>query len=200
MGLFCNSGNNNNSNGCGCYGCLVLVLILAILVSILLTILGTALQILSQVLLVVMQIALILFGVAIGIAIVIPGLGSVFYVIKNLVEAIGDAIKSNASHKRHLASEFQNFWYRFGGFFKDLLFRYCRRNADTIKLLYGRSKIVTSRFPSRAWSFLVMLGVAYHAFVWPVLTPISFITYRGLLLHLARSIQSFLTDVFSSVE
>lgn len=197
MSFCCNSGRDDN-NGCGCYGCLFLLLILGILAAVLLTILGTALTIFAQFLIVVLRIVLIVFSVLVAIVIIAPSLGSIFFVIKNLIQAIGDAVKSNASHRRHMASAFRNFWYRFGGFFKDLLFRYCRLNADTVKLEYNSSRIFTSKFYVRAWHFLLMLGVAYHAFVGPILIPVYLLSYRGALRVFFYHLSNLFEELFTA--
>ena len=191
--------DHSHNSGCGCTGCLFILFIGAVILSAILFLLATVLQIVAGIVAMLIRLVILILCVLAGLSILIPSAVSVVFIVRNIIFSIRDAIADNHYYRKPLAPPFKRFISRFWGFTKDYWSYFLKHSTATVKSFYARVGDATLRLPLRAWSFLLMIGVAFFTFVAPVLLVILLI-FRGVVIkHVIYGVLDRVTEFFRNL-
>lgn len=191
----------SRSSGCGCTGCLFILFIGAVILAAILFLLGAVLQIVAGIVAMLIRLVVLILCILIGLTILIPSVVSIVLIVRNIIFSIRDAIADNHYYRKPLAPPLKRFLSRFWGFTKDYWSYFLKHSVASIKDSYAKCGNATLRLPLRAWSFLLMIGIAFFTFVAPVLLVIFLIFYgifaRQMIAVAADRVTAFFKSLFS---
>ena len=189
---------HSRDSGCGCTGCLFILFVGAVILSAILFLLGTVLQIVVGIVAMLIRLVILILCIVVGLVILVPSAVSIGFIVRNIVFSVRDAIGDNHFYRKPLAPPFKRFMSRFWGFTKDYWSYFLKHSTATVKSFYARVGDATLRPPLRAWSFLLMVGVAFFTFVAPVLLVILLILRGVFTKHVILALER-VTEFFRNL-
>ena len=189
----------SRNSGCGCTGCLIILFIAVLIMAVILALLSTLLQIVASIVTMLVRLVILVLCIVVGLLVLIPSLASLVFIIRNIIFAIRDAVADNHLYRKPLAPPFKHFLSRFVGFTKDYWSYYLKHSTSTIKDCYTKCGNTTLHVLLRIWYFLLMIAVAFYAFVAPILLVILLILRFIFMRYVIRELVDRVTEFFHNL-